>query len=175
MQLVYSAVGLGRNRLFDSGEPLDHVQQVSALVGHVTTREIPEVAPVAKSDGFKRLLGSRALEGLPVKLAREVRVPIHIEIPIPFCPYHVDLPNQALVNKGLSFQHQWGAAPLHANLNDAVGLSHLLDHLGSLLDGPGHGFFAVGIFARLNGSNQMIMVPVLGAGNQYSVNVLAFQ
>src|SRR5437867_9114347 len=54
-ELVDGAVAVRRDRLRDAREPLNDVDQVGALVGHVAARKVPEVAPVAEAHGIEGL------------------------------------------------------------------------------------------------------------------------
>ncbi len=71
----------------------------------------------------------------------------------------------------LGLGEEGGAGALRADLDDAVRLFGGGDHGGTVCHSVGHGLFAVDVFAGGEGVNHDLLVPVVGDGDNDSLDV----
>src|SRR2546425_1080036 len=175
LEFIDLAGAISRAGLRRVCEPLDYVDQVGALVGHVAARKVPEIAPVAVTDRVERLLADRSDKPVPIELVGQHVPGPQVDVPVPFRAHQIDLTEHALFDQLLALMNGRGASTLHSDLDDPVSLADLAHHIRALFDRPGHRFFAVSVFAGLDGVHQMIVVPVLGGGDEHGVNIFPFE
>ena len=144
-----------------------------SLVGHVAAGKIPEIAPVAEAHGVKGLARRGPNEPVPVELLAHYRPRMQRRVPVPLRPHQIYFAERAVVEVLLGFDDAGRAAPLHADLDDAVGLADRRHHFRSLFDRVRHRLLTIGVLAGGDRVNQLAVVPVLGGGKEHRVNVLA--
>ena len=166
----------GRSRRARIGEPLHHVHEMSALVGHISAGIIPEIAPVAETHGLQLAILGRTEKPLPIELAFERRiVELLGDVPVPLRLHHADAAQDAAVHQLLGFDDGFGAAPLHAHLHNLFGLAHGVYNLAALFKRVRHGFFKVHVLLGIERCLKARIMLVIGRGDDDRVNPVLMQ
>jgi hypothetical protein len=152
-------------------KPLHYVHQVCALISHVAAGVGPEVPPVAYPHRLEIMLRRVALKSLPVDLAGQrgvVKRGAHVPVPLRFYQRH--LPEHTVVNHFLGGMNLVDRAPLHTDLNDAIRLTHGIDHLEALLKGRRKRFLQIDVLLRIERGVEHRSMMMIGAGDQHGIN-----
>ncbi len=165
---------LGRVRLHGVHGPVDDVDPVGEEIGHSAAAKIPEPAP---SPVFlvRKWLGGRGTEPLlPIEqlLIDRFNWPIRLIILIPICADLRDAPDVIALDEFGSALKMPPTALLHAALQNSLRRTNRVDKRFSLVDGMGDRLFKVNIFVRGERVGRHFDVPVIGHGNNHSIQFL---
>src|SRR5262249_62390587 len=97
------------------------------------------------------------------------------QVPVPGGADRGDAPEGTVANDLPGGVDARRTAPLHADLDNAVGRTNRLDHLRALVDGQRHRLFEIDVLLSLDAGEQLIVVPVVGRGDDDSVDVLVVE
>ena len=158
------------------GHPLHDIHEVRALVGHVAAGVVPEAAPPAEVLGLEGTARRAALEEVPIEGAGERGVVERDgEVPVPHRLDHGDAPQRAFVDRLLGLAHERHAAPLHADLHDAVGRAGCFHHARALFQVQRERLLEVDVFAGGERVEQHRAVMVVRRGDHDEVEALVRQ
>src|SRR5712675_1639660 len=156
--------------------PMHDVDPVGEQIGHGATARVPEPAPEIESFCVERLLGSAALpllpiEGLQVDGLERLRCVCEIVLP----PVGADLRDAAeaaALNEIHGVAKVAPTALLHAALQDLFAGADRMGEGRAFLQGVRDGLFEIDVFAGCDGVDGHADVPVVGRGDEDSVELL---